>query len=148
MGKRIKKADVIDAMKEGIQLIGVLALKAYGESLNQAGEQAFVEAIELGIENTIASLYDANVSDKEIIRVVIEHWGVSYQDAEDRLVYEKQQATIRSLKQHLKLQGYSSIDIEAFMRESKASIRIRHEKDLWKLKDVPEKLFKALQSNN
>lgn len=43
MEKRIKKADVIDAMKEGIQLIGVLALKAYGESLNQAGEQAFVE---------------------------------------------------------------------------------------------------------
>ena len=148
MGKRIKKADIIDAMKEGSKLIGVLALKVYGESLNQAGEQAFSEAIELGIENTIASLYDAKVSDKEIIRVVIEHWGISYRDAEDRLVWEKQQATIRSLRQHLKLQGYSSIDIEAFIRESKASMRIRHEKDLWKLKDVPEKLFKVLQSNN
>ena len=30
----------------------------------------------------------------------------------------------------------------------KSNVRIRHEKELWKLKDAPEKLFKALQSNN
>lgn len=66
-------------------------------------------------------------------------WGISHQDAEDRLVWEKQQATIRSLEQHLKLQGYSSLDIKDFMSKSNASIRIRREKDLWKLKDAPEK---------
>ena len=145
---KITKTDVIETLKDGGKLIGALALRIYGESLDQVGEQAFSEAIELGIENTIASLYDAKVSDKEIIRVVCEHWGISHQYAEDRLVWEKQQAAIRSLRQYLKLQGYSSLDIKEFMSESKALVRIRHEKDLWKLKDAPEKLFKTLQSNN
>lgn len=145
---KITKTDVIETLKDGGKLIGALALRIYGESLDQVGEQAFSEAIELGIENTIASLYDAKVSDKEIIRVVCEHWGISHHDAEDRLLWEKQQAAIRSLRQYLKLQGYSSLDIKDFMSESKASLRIRHEKDLWKLKDAPEKLFKTLHSNN
>lgn len=34
------------------------------------------------------------------------------------------------------------------MIENNTLMRIRHEKDLWKLKDAPEKLFKILQSNN
>lgn len=145
---KIDKTDVIEILKDGSNLIGALALRIYGESLDQVGKQAFSEAIELGIENTIASLYDAKVIDKEIIRVVCEHWGISHQDAESRLVYEKQQAVIRSLRQYLKLQGYSSLEVNEFMCESKALVRIRHEKDLWKLKDAPEKLFKTLQSNN
>lgn len=143
---QINKTDIIETLKDGGKLLGALALRIYGESLNQAGEQAFSEAIELGIENTIASLYDATVSDKEIIRGV--HWGISHQDAEDRLVWEKQQAVIRSLRQYLKLQGYSSLGIKDFMIENNTLMRIRHEKDLWKLKDAPEKLFKILQSNN
>lgn len=146
METKLTKADVANYLKKGIKSVGALALNIYGESLNQAGEQAFSEAIEFGIENTISALYDAKVNDKEICRVVSEHWGISYQEAEDRLVWEKQQATIRSLKQYLKLQGYSGIDIDSFMRKS--NVRIRHEKELWKLKDAPEKLFKALQSNN
>lgn len=146
METKLTKADVVNYLKKGIKSVGALALNIYGESLNQAGEQAFSEAIELGIENTISALYDAKVNDKEICRVVSEHWGISYKEAEERLVWEKQQATIRSLKQYLKLQGYSGIDIDSFMCKSK--VRIRHEKELWKLKDAPEKLFKALQSNN
>ena len=146
MKTKLTKADVVNYLKEGIKSVGALALNIYGESLNQAGEQAFSEAIEFGIENTISALYDAKVNDKEICRVVSEYWGISYQETEEHLVWEKQQATIRSLKQYLKLQGYSGIDIDSFMRKS--NVRIRHEKELWKLKDAPEKLFKALQSNN
>lgn len=145
---KINKTDVIEALKDGGKFLGTLALKIYGDSLNQIGEQAFSEAIKFGIENTVASLYSAKVADKEIIRVICEHWGISYQEAEDRLVWEKQQAAIRSLCQYLKLQGFSSFDITNFIMKNKASIRIRHEKDLWKLKDAPEKLFKILQSNN
>ena len=146
METKLTKADVVNYLEKGIKSVGAWALNIYGESLNQAGEQAFSEAIEFEIKNTISALYDAKVNDKEICRVVSEHWGISYQEAEDRLVWEKQQATIRALKQYLKLQGYSGIDIDSFMRKS--NVRIRHEKELWKLKDAPEKLFKALQSNN
>mgnify|MGYP006066673883 CR=1 FL=1 len=145
---KINKTDIIETLKDGGKFLGALAVRIYGDSLNQAGEQAFSEAIELGIENTVASLYGAKVSDKEIIRVVCEHWGISCQETEDRLLWEKQQATIRSLRQYLKLQGYSSLDIKNYMMETKALMRIRHEKDLWNLKDAPENLFKVLHNNN
>ena len=92
METKLTKADVVNYLKEGIKSVGALALNIYGESLNQAGEQAFSEAIEFGIDNTISALYDAKVNDKEICRVVSEHWGISYQEAEERLVWEKQQA--------------------------------------------------------
>lgn len=143
---KIDKADVAYFLKKGGESIGTLALNIYGESLNQVGEQAFSEAIELGIKNTISALYDAKVNDKEICRVVSEHWGISYREAEDRLIWEKQQATICSLMQYLKLQGYSGNEIESFMCKNRS--RIRHEKELWKMKDIPEKLFKVLQSRN
>lgn len=146
MAKTLTKADVVDFLKEGGKLLGTLALSFYGETLNQAGEKAFSEALEIGIENTIAALYDAKVDDKEILRVVSEHWGLALNDAEERLIREKQQATIRSLKQHLRLQGYSAREIEIFMRDNMATTQIRHNKDLWKLKNTPEKLVKAIQS--
>ena len=141
---KIKKEDVIDTLKNGGKMISTLALTIYGEGLNQAGKEAFSDAIELGLENSFASLYDAKVNDKEIIRVVCEHWGISTQEAEERLVFEKQNAAIRSLKQYLKLQNYSQHDIETFFYENRASIKIRKEKELWTLKDSPEKLYKAV----
>jgi len=146
MAKALTKTDVVDFLKEGGKLLGNLALSFYGETLNQAGEKAFSEAIEIGIENTIAALYDANVDDKEILRVVSEHWGIVLNEVEDRLIGEKQQATIRSLKQYLRLQGYSAREIESFMRDNMATTQIRHNKDLWKLKNTPAKLIKAIQS--
>lgn len=144
MSAKITKKDIINFLKEGGRFFGTLALDIYGDSLNKAGEQAFAEAIEIGIENTIASLYDTKVDDKEIIRVVSKHWGICDREVEDRLVWEKHQAAIRALRQYLKLQGYSKLDIDYFMRENMVSSRIRHEKDLWKLKDHPEKLFKEI----
>ena len=146
MGKALTKSDVVDFLKKGGQLVGNLALDFYGETLNQAGENAFSEAIEIGIENTIAALYDAKVDDKEILRVVSEHWGLTSVDVEDRLIWEKQQAAIRSLRQHLRLQGYSTREIDDFMRDNKVTTQMRHNKDLWKLKNTPEKLIKAIQS--
>ena len=144
MDTKLTKADVLNWLKEGGSFIGALALEIYGNSLNKIGEQAFSEAIEIGIKNTIASLYDAKVSDKEIIRVVGEHWGINIQEAEKRLVWEKHQATIRSLRQYLKLQGYSNIEIDSFMRENLVSSKLWHKNELWKLKDNPEKLFKEI----
>lgn len=144
MSEKITREDVIDFLKEGGKFVGALALKVYGDSLNQVGEQAFSEAIEIGIENTIGSLYEAKVNDKEIIRVVSQRWGICIQEVEERLVWEKYQATISTLKQYLKLQGYSNSDIDSFMRENMASAKIRGEKELWKLKDDPEKLLKAV----
>ena len=147
MDFKITKEDVCDFLKESRKHIGNLALKIYGNSLNQEGERAFSEAIEIGIENTIASLYDANVQDEEIIRVVCEHWGMQKSETEERLLYEKSQAAIRSLKYYLKMQGFSKAEVQQFMFSNNACIKIRRSKELWKLKNDPKKLMKVVVEN-
>lgn len=145
MATKISKEDVIDFFKGGGKVLYNLAIKIYGESLDQAVENAFSEAMEIGIGNTFAALYDANVRDEEILRVVYEHWGMPKQEAEDRLIFEKQQALIRKLKLYLKLQGYTEKEIKTFLVEHKVSIKIRNNKELLKFKHCPDKLFKAVQ---
>lgn len=142
---KISKEAIIDFFRNGGKVLGDLAWESFGEALNQIGADAFSDAIEIGIENTIAALYEASIKDKDILRIVCEQWGISVTDAEDRLVYEKRQAAIRSLRQYLKLQGYSKSDIDKFGRENCAWIRINREPDLWQLKNDPEKLKKEIE---
>lgn len=146
MDTAVIKEKIQELVIKGGKAIGDFAIDFYGEELNRAGDEAFNQAIEIGIENTISALYDAKVGDREIIRVVKEYWGIDTVEAENRLVWEKQQATIRSLLQYLKLEGYSKKYIETFTHSVK--IYIHHEKDLWKLKDNPEKLYNILKNYN
>lgn len=144
MASKITKADICNFFKEGGSILGDLALTIYGESLNQVGERAFSDAIEIGIENTMATLYAAKVSDENILQVVMEYWGMNREDAEDRLIWEKQQATIRSLRKYLKLEGYTELEITTFVKEHHANMKIRHNKELWKYKDNPKKLVELI----
>ena len=144
MESKITKADICNFFKEGGSILGDLASIIYGESLNQVGEQAFSDAIEIGIENTMATLYAAKVSDENILQVVMEYWGMNRKEAEDRLIWEKQQATIRSLRKYLKLEGYTELEITTFVKEYHANIKIRHNKELWKYKDNPKKLVELI----
>lgn len=145
MDCKIKKDDILEFLKSGGEFLGNLAFEIYGDSLNQVGETAFSEAIEIGIENTIASLYEANVDDKEILRIVSEQWGIRIEDVEDRLVWEKSQSAIRSLKQYLKLQGFTKGEIGQFMKTNRAAFKIQRNKELWGLRRTPQKLMKAVQ---
>ena len=144
---KVSKDDIICTLKDGVHLLGVLAMRLYGESLNQVGEEAFSDAIQQGIENTIACLYAANVDDKTIIHVVSEQWGLKISEIEDRIVWEKEKATLQALKQYLRLQGYSDLEIEQFMKASNAGIKIRHEHELLRLKEAPQKLMEAIQKS-
>lgn len=40
--------------------------QAFEDTINQAGKEAFAEAIEIGIENTVIAFYNADVVDDEI----------------------------------------------------------------------------------
>lgn len=95
----------------------------------------------------MAALYDADVDDDEIIRVLNKYWGINRDEAENRLVYEKCQAAIRELERYLKMQGFSAIEINQFMKSNNASIKIRHSNELWKLRRKPEKLMKEVQGS-
>lgn len=144
---KISSDDVKDYLETGGKIVAGLALKLYGESISQAGEAAFSDAIEIGITNTVAALYDSDVEDEEIIRVLNKYWGINRDEAEDRLIFEKSQAAIRELERYLKMQGFSSIDIKHFMKSNNVSVKIRHNNELWKLRHKPEKLMKEVQGS-
>jgi intein/homing endonuclease len=143
----ISSDDVKEYLAAGGKFVAGLALKVYGDSINQAGEAAFSNAIEIGITNTIAALYDADVDDDEIIIVLNKYWGINRDEAEKRLVFEKGQAAISELERYLKMQGFSAIKINQFMKSNNASIKIRHSNELWKLRRKPEKLMKEVQDS-
>ncbi|HHX60616.1 MAG TPA: hypothetical protein GX707_07875 [Epulopiscium sp.] len=144
---KISSDDVKEYVEAGGKIVAGLALKLYGDSINQAGGVAFSDAIEIGITNTMAALYDADVGKDEIIRVLNKYWGINKDEAEERIVYEKSQAAIRELERYLKMQGFTAIEINQFMKSNKASIKIRHNNELWKLRRTPEKLMKAVQDS-
>lgn len=142
----INSDDVKGFFEKSGNVVASLALNIYGESLNQAGQKAFSEAIEIGIANTVAALFDTNVDDEEIIRALNEYWGINRDEAEGRLVFEKHQATIRSLKRYLKLQGFSAKEVSDFMTSNNALMKIKHNKELWKLRRKPEKLMNEVRN--
>ena len=142
---KISGDDIKDFFVTGGKIVAGLALKFYGDSINQAGEEAFSDAVEIGISNTVAALLDADVVDDEIIRVLNKYWGCNQDETESRLIHEKSQATINELKHYLKMQGYSGIEIDRFMKSNKAAAKIRHNNELWKLKRNPEELMKSVK---
>lgn len=142
---KISSEDVKEYLGEGGKIVASLALKLYGDSINKAGEVAFSDAIEIGITNTIAALYDADVDTEKIFHVLNKYWGINRDEAEERLIYEKSQAAIRELKHFLKMQCYSAKEIDQFMKENRVSIKIRHNNELWKLRRNPEKLKQEVQ---
>lgn len=144
---KISSDDVKEYLSAGGKFITGITLKLYGDSINKAGEAAFSDAIEVGISNTIAALYDADVDGEEIIRVLNKYWGINRDEAEERIIYEKRQAVIRELESFLKMQGYSAKEIKQFMKSNNALIKIRHSNDLWELRRKPEKLMKAIQDS-
>lgn len=124
---------------------GSFIAEIIADAIYKKADDAFAEAIEIGISNTIASLHDADVKDEEIVRVMNNQWGINREETESRLRDEKAQAAIRALENHMRMQGLSANEINEFMLAHKARIRIRHDGQLWLLRRNPEKLMKEVQ---
>lgn len=147
MAKNISRDNVIEVCKKCINRVNDVVINAFRENINQEKESSYSQGIERGIENTFAALYDANVNDEEILRVVCKYWKIPRQEAANLLINEKKQAVIRNLRQYMKLQGYEMCEINDFFQMNQVLIRIKRNKDLWKLKDNPERLFKIIQGH-
>lgn len=132
----------------GRNYITDLMLETFGDKLNKINEEAYTEAFELGISKTIASLYDTNVKDKEIIRALNKYWGINTEEAEKRIIFEKSQVTIRELRQYLRLQGLSEMKINEFMRTNRVPTKIKNNNELWELRNKPEMLLKQIQDSD
>lgn len=138
--------DVIKNFFEaGGKIIGNATLIIADNILSQEEAKGLEEGIEIGIKNTIASLYEYNVPDKEIIRIVGEYWGLDSKEIEDRLLYEKEQAVVRNFKCYLKLQGYTKEKINKYMKDNEVGIKIRNKPELWSLKNKPEQIKKIIE---
>lgn len=118
-----------------------LAREILGDSINTIGDHIFAEGIEIGIMHTIAALYEANVSDNEICSLLNKYWGIGCEEATERLIWEKQIALCRELKQYLKMQGMTDLDIQNFIKENKVQQKLRHKPELWQLRYNPAKLL-------
>lgn len=137
---KITRDIAVDYIKQGGNELLNMVRDAYVNEANQA----FFDAIEIGIENTVSALYEANLTDDQIINLLVKHWGITMEDAENKLIFEKSQSVIRTLRHFLKMQGYTKKEIQDFMIRTKASCKIRHEKELWKMKNNPEELLQYI----
>ncbi|SDB06793.1 hypothetical protein SAMN02910298_00201 [Pseudobutyrivibrio sp. YE44] len=110
-------------------------------------EDAYYEGLEEGISKTLSALYEADVKDDEIIRVMNKIWAIPEQDVEKMLLKEKIHATTSALRRYLRRNGKTEEDIRSFMSEYSVMNKIRTDSNLWKLRKQPEKLIKALKDN-
>lgn len=135
-------------LKKGGNFVLSVAREVLWEDINERENEAFAQGIEIGIKNTISTLYDANVEDKMIIQLLNMYWGINMDEAVRRLVQEKYSAAIRALTQFLKLKGYSELEIRSFMIKNSVSAKIKENKELIELRRNPEKLMhKVLEKN-
>lgn len=138
----IDRAKLVEQLRKGIS-----ALQNWLQELMSEKESiAYSEGINIGIDMTISTLYEAGVKDKVIIDLLNKYWGIPRGEADSRLLFEKSQAPCREVKHFLELQGYSVDEISAFARKNFPIIR--HECRLWDLRNDPEKLLKELEKLN
>jgi hypothetical protein len=133
--------------KEGLAEIGKRAIgflhSAIRESVDRFGDDQYAQAIDVGIRNTVSALVEARVKDEMVIFLLNKYWGIVRDDATDMLADEKRDYPFRELYSYLKLQGWSRMDINDFMRDTKAELRLGHERELRELK--PKELKMALE---
>lgn len=75
------------------------------------------------------------------------YWGMASPEVKECLLEEKYRSVKDALRDYLEMEGYDESEIRQFMRENRVSKKIHENRELWKLKNNPEKLIKALTEN-
>ena len=124
-----------------------MSLDDYRNGLNLMERAVFDETVTMGVYRTISALYDASVVDAEIVRVVHKYWELDEEQIIKRLVFVKEQAVLDSLALYMQCQGFSDAQIGEFISVHKVRNKVNTDKELWKLKNKPEKLYESVQNN-
>ena len=124
-----------------------MSLDDHRNGLNLMERAVFDETVTMGVLRTIGALYDASVDDAEIVRVVHKHWELDEEQIIKRLVFVKEQAVLDSLALYMQCQGFSDAQIGEFMSVHKVRNKVKTDRELWKLKNKPEKLYESVQNN-
>jgi len=139
--KKITTNNINEWINNGKLIFDYVLVKIAENVITNERAIGFNEAIEIGIEKTITSLYNANIKDEQIRNIVNKQWGIDGEETDKRLNNIKANMTINSLKEYLKRQGYSKNKIIQMFRENQVAAKIRRDETLWKLKDKPENLY-------
>jgi len=132
-------------MKKSVEN-GIDFLKDITENVTQnINNKGYDDGIEIGKSNTIKSLLYANINDRDtFISAVRKVWNMDETEIEDRIVFEKKAILTEKIKEYLRFNGNTEGYIKDFFRENQVIIKLKDNCDLWKLKDNPEKLIKAI----
>ncbi|PAK67641.1 hypothetical protein [Lactococcus lactis] len=127
----------------GLNLFNIFK-ESYANGLDKIGEEAFEEAIEIGIENTITSLLYAAIDNKKMISLLNQVWNIPYKEAEKRIDFVKHKEALRNIHDHLKNNGKSEKEIKEIFKEKNISIRLRRENHLLNFWNKPKKILDNL----
>ena len=106
-------------------------------------EEAISYTINSDIDKAIKTLYEAGVSDENIINLVHKYWGISREEILERYACAKKSVALKSLCEYLKSINYSDKKIDEFIRTNNIRQQLKDPK-FWPLWKKPEKLYKAL----
>ena len=142
----ISRDEVKKTLKTGGKYILDSFLESCDNRIFEMREETFANAIEIGITNTILSLYNTGIKDDEIIRVLNKYWGIDRNEAILRLVFSKRVFLLDEIEEYFKLRGHSSQSINQFMRLNTPGIKIRNNPELLELRyNIPE-LIKRIEN--
>lgn len=106
-------------------------------------EEAILHIINSDIDKAIKALYEAGVSDENIINLVHKYWGISREEILERYAYAKKSVALQSFREYLTSIGYSDKKIDEFFRTNNIPLQLKDPK-FWPLWKNPEKLYKSL----
>ena len=139
-GQMVKEI-CIKAGKESVDF----AIGVFGDSINNERNDAFNEAIEIGIGNTVAALVDAKVSDDVIVEKLNKYWGINREEAIDRIAFEKNHVPLQEIREYLKLQGMTKQEVQSFMLKNNVVLKMKEKPELRELRFNPKKLVEAVK---
>ena len=127
---------------------GALLEKSFENTINEAGQEAFTEAIEIGISNTIKAQIDSDVVDDKIIKTLEKYWGISHDEAIRRIVHCKKSLVMDAISEYYQLKGYSSDRARSIWISKAYGLILIEKPDLWPLWKNPDKLVAAFDKES
>lgn len=107
-------------------------------------DMAFLEANEIGIENSIRSMIVVSATDDAMISALNNVWDLTRQEAAERIARVKRKLAIEMLDETLILKGMSSREIDEFHYVYNVCGRINHSEELFDCWNDSERLYKKL----
>ena len=107
-------------------------------------DMAFLEANEIGIENSIRSMIVVSATDDAMISALNNVWDLTRQEAAERIARVKRKLAIEMLDETLTLKGMSSHEIDEFHYVYNVCGRINHSEERVDCWNDSERLYKKL----